>query len=195
LLTGHHGLWPTAKNDSQALSDPMPVMDKLTQFHARGPFYIPHWKYPNGARRVDRECGVELFDSLPRLRSRAGCYVFCLSRGEKHTPYYVGKATKGFAREVFTPHKLNHFNTILAEHKGWPTLFLVVLPKGKVQVPFRKIDRLEQFLITRGVVVNPDLANQKGAKRIPRWSIHGVLRSNAGQPSAAAKSLKQMFDL
>ncbi len=107
---------------------------------------------------------------------------------------YVGKATKSFGKECFTPHKLAKCNEILADYsKGSLVLFLFESPSGK-KAPTYQIDLLENFLIQSALSVNDELLNIKKTKQ-ERWSIRGIIRSNGTKASKSAKAAASMLGL
>ena len=120
-----------------------------------------------------------------------GCYVFAFKAAKGYKPIYAGKATKTFKQEVFTPHKLNKFNTGLGgQMKGTPVLFFVCLGKTAGAVNKVAIDEAESYLIQAGLAANKSLLNDKKTK-VDTWNINGVVRSRQGKPSRAAKEFKR----
>ena len=81
-------------------------------------------------RQVSAANGKAFWAVHTGIATQAGCYVFAFKASKGYKPVYAGKATKSFKQEVFTPHKLNHFNTGLGhQKKGTPVLFFVCLNK------------------------------------------------------------------
>jgi hypothetical protein len=125
------------------------------------------------------------------IASQVGCYVFAFKAAKGYKPVYAGKAAKSFKQEVFTPHKLNHFNTGLGhQKKGTPMLFFVCLNKTAGAVSKSAIDEAESYLIQAGLAANSSLLNDKKTM-VAKWSINGIVRSQAGKPSAAACELRK----
>lgn len=147
------------------------------------------------ARTLTEENVKEFWKQHPDSGGHRGCYVFAIRAGKGWTPGYVGKATKTFKQEVFAPHKLAKYQRFLADyHKGTPMLFFIVAPKKRGQANSTHIGELERFLIQVALAANPELLNIKGTKE-EEWSITGVLRSERGKPSAAAKDLKKTLKI
>ena len=125
------------------------------------------------------------------IAPEVGCYVFAFKAAKGYKPVYAGKATKSFKQEVFTPHKLNHFNTGLGyQKKGTPMLFFVCMKKTVGALSKSAIDEAESYLIQAGLAANSNLLNDKKTK-VATWSINGIVRSKAGKPSAAACELRK----
>ena len=142
-------------------------------------------------RQVSAANGKAFWAVHTGIATQAGCYVFAFKASKGYKPVYAGKATKSFKQEVFTPHKLNHFNTGLGHQKrGTPVLFFVCLNKTSGAVSESAIDEAESYLIQAGLAANADLLNDKKTK-VATWSINGIVRSKAGKPSAAACELRK----
>ena len=142
-------------------------------------------------RQVSAANGKAFWAVHTGIATQAGCYVFAFKASKGYKPVYAGKATKSFKQEVFTPHKLNHFNTGLGhQKKETPVLFFVCLNKTSGAVSESAIDEAESYLIQAGLAANADLLNDKKTK-VATWSINGIVRSKAGKPSAAACELRK----
>ena len=129
------------------------------------------------------------------IADRRGCYVFAIRAGKGLTPAYVGKATRSFRQETFSPHKLTRYQQFLADYrKGTPILFFLVAPSKKGALNARHVKQLEDFLIQTGLAANPDLMNIKGTKA-EEWGISGILRSGKGKPSAGAREFCRAMKL
>ena len=142
-------------------------------------------------RQVSAANGKAFWAVHTGIATQAGCYVFAFKASKGYKPVYAGKATKSFKQEVFTSHKLNHFNTGLGHQKrGTPVLFFVCLNKTSGAVSKSAINEAETYLIQAGLAANADLLNDKKTK-VATWSINGIVRSKAGKPSAAACELRK----
>ena len=142
-------------------------------------------------RQVSAANGKAFWAVHTGIATQAGCYVFAFKASKGYKPVYAGKATKSFKQEVFTSHKLNHFNTGLGHQmRGTPVLFFVCLNKTSGAVSESAIDEAESYLIQAGLAANADLLNDKKTK-VATWSINGIVRSKAGKPSAAACELRK----
>jgi hypothetical protein len=165
-----------------------------TIFSIDGAREVPVYQGKAGRTILDENI-QEFWQENRDLAARRGCYVFGIRAGKGWTPAYVGKATKSFKQEVFSPHKLTRYQRFLADYqKGTPILFFVISPLKKGAPNSAHIGRLEQFLIQTGLAANPDLLNIKGTKA-EEWGIGGVLRGGKGKPSEAARDFKKIMKL
>jgi len=130
-----------------------------------------------------------------------GCYVFSTTlKGSsigREVPVYIGKATRTFRQECFTPHKLKRVNEYLNRHRR-SELRLTLLPilgRDSRQLD-EAIDACERSLIQMGACVHEDLTNIKGTKSL-RWHIKGALYNSDGraQRSQAVQKFKTLFEL
>jgi hypothetical protein len=110
-----------------------------------------------------------------------------------YTPGYVGKATKGLKREIFTPDKLNKYQQFLIQRKkGVPIFFFVLAPARKGKANPRQIAKVEKYLINLGVTANPKLINQHYTKG-ERWGIRGLIRGGQGKVARGIGDFRQML--
>ena len=162
----------------------------MVTFSICGPFEVPTTKMAMG-RLVKTTDGKKFWKTYPSVADERGCYVFAFKAGKGYKPVYIGKATKSFKDEVFTPHKLHKFSEALGnQKKGTPMLFLVCLDKTKGPVSKIAIDEAESYLIQAGLAANPNLLNSRKTK-VPTWCINGIVRSKQGKPSAAAAAFRR----
>ena len=167
----------------------------MSEFTVKGPFAIPVKSTRGGARRIDAEGLPDFWEDAEPSADRPGCYVFAMRAGKGFTPYYIGKATKSFAGECFTSHKVIKYNEALASYrKGRPVLFFVVHPIQKGALNKKVISKIEGFLIQLGVARNPDLLNIQNTRQ-DKWAIAGVVRGRRGKPSTAAQAFKKMMGI
>jgi hypothetical protein len=165
-----------------------------TIFTVQGPFEVPCYR-GKAARTITDENIKEFWNKYPSLGKQRGCYIFGIRAAKGWTPGYVGKATRGFKQEVFSPHKLTRYQQFLADYlKGSPIIFCVVGPSQKGAPNVLRIKELEDFLIQIAVVANPDLLNVKGTKA-EQWGIAGVLRGGKGKPILAAKQFRKLLKI
>ena len=138
----------------------------------------------------------------PGVRQAAGCYLFVLFNSSKAMPWYVGKAERqSFEKEIFTAHKVNQYNEVLASHKGTPYIFLIPRMNGKshacrpTKVRNDAIGMLETLLIGMALRRNPQLRNIRDTALLRKLCIEGVLNSKAsGRLKSAAYHLKKLFE-
>ena len=166
----------------------------MTQFEVHGPYTVST-STGSAGRRIRKLEGRSLFARHPAMTERRGCYVFAIRAGRGMTPIYVGKTTKGFAQECFTPHKLEKYIQCLSDYKrGTPVLFFITFPKRQGRQNDNHLGDLERFLIQTGVAENPELLNVQNTKAAD-WNIIGVLRSRAGKPSISAQAFRRAMSL
>jgi hypothetical protein len=167
-------------------------------FDACGPFDFPRNRQ-NGWRRVFWE-DVEYY--IEGLSSSIGCYAFGLSYGNKSYPWYVGMTTaqKGFRGEIFEPHKLAHYDEILLERRGKPTITLFPLvtenwnfsQAGVSSKP--TIEWLERTLIGMALSKNPDIRNVKDTKLFREVYVNGIMGGQfRGRRSNGATFARSLF--
>lgn len=165
-----------------------------TLFTIEGPLEVPFYQGRAG-RTLTEDNVAEFWERNEAISSRRGCYVFGIRAGKGFTPGYVGKASKTFKQETFSPHKLAKYQRFLADYKkGTPVLFFATSPMKKGKPNHVHLGELEDFLIQIGLAANADLLNIKGTK-LEEWGITGVLRSPQGKRSAAASQFMRMMKL
>lgn len=110
----------------------------MIEFIVEGPFDIPY-KLNNRIKRITTTDSVDKFwNEYPDFEDQKGCYVFALRR-KSIVPYYIGKATRDFYQEIFTPHKIEKYNDVLHSHiLGNPIFFFVRHPSQKGKAILRK---------------------------------------------------------
>jgi hypothetical protein len=126
---------------------------------------------------------------------RRGIYVFCsIGHGGRLVPWYVGKATKGFAQEVLTSHKLAKLHEAVGRAGSKPLcLYLIALPPNPGKPNSTAITRLETYLIQQCSLLNSDLLNKQNAN-VYVHRIKGVMNSPPGQPTKAARAIRDMLE-
>jgi hypothetical protein len=67
---------------------------------------------------ITADCGREFCEKNQEIADLRGCYVFAMRVGGGTTPYYVGRATKTFRQEVFTPEKLMKYVRCVTDNRG-----------------------------------------------------------------------------
>src|ERR1035437_2519542 len=115
-------------------------------FQVEGPFEVP--TYPGKAAKiVDSEALADFWDSAEGVGRRRGCYLFAVRAGKGFRPIYVGRATKSFKQEIFTPHKLEKYQRCMADFKkGTPVIFFLLAPAAKGAPNRTAIAELEEYL-------------------------------------------------
>ena len=160
-----------------------------------GPFEVG-FESSGAIKRVEGEHRSEFWArrEVAHLRKKQGCYVFAIRAGKGFTPWYVGRASKGFEQEIFAPHKLGHYNRALFRgSKGTPVMFFVAPQGSKKKVNTKALEQMEKELIQFALKRNPHICNVQGTKNLPQWSIKGVVRSSPGKPDAASRSFRTMM--
>ena len=164
------------------------------RFDVDGPYVIPRTQRPGGSI-ITRENVSEFWAKHPDIADACGCYVFGVRNGRGIFPGYVGKAANGFGREVFQPHKLNHYHQYLAHRrKGTPVLFFLMAERNRGRLNERAISECEQELIILAKRTNPELANVRGTKG-PAFVIPHITEGTRGRPSKSARELCRTLDI
>ena len=87
------------------------------KFDAAGPFsFDPYAKERQWRRQFWEE--IEVPENLDGLDEAIGCYVYCVERGERTLPWYVGKTTAltGFKGEIFQDPKVMRYREVTPKH-------------------------------------------------------------------------------
>ena len=134
------------------------------------------------------------------LSGAKGCYVFGVEPPgtPRFTPWYVGQTNdQDFASECFKDHKIKHYNHALNEYrKGVPYLYLIASTKPKggfsTQNIWNTIRKLEEHLISVGLLRNPGLRNTSKTKFYKETEVPGLLNKKAGK-SKANQALRSLF--
>ncbi|WP_428536428.1 hypothetical protein [Rhodopila sp.] len=146
-----------------------------------------------GAPRVIDSSAARKALGESALGTRIGCYIFAIQKGQRHEPWYVGKATKSFAQEVFNDSNCKKYCEALAlANTGKPVVFFVLLPKARGAINKKAIDKLETMLVEECGGQNPDIRNQRKS-RIYRTVIHGVVNAGQGKPPSNAIAIRKMM--
>lgn len=173
------------------------------QFKVFGPFELPRLR----ASIIDTSSAakaklIEAFEeSAPGLSGAHGCYVFVLKSGRGALPWYVGKAERSsFAREVFTPTKLLHYQNALHDRaRSRPMLYLIVrmTPDGRFGKPGENepVAFLENMLIGLAVARNPALRNKSSTKLLRAVRVLGLFNSTYNSGGKSAASLRSALDV
>lgn len=157
------------------------------EFDVAGPHKIVATRTPGG-RVIQRPAIASFWRDHVNTRDNVGVYVFGLQHGRGITPWYVGKATVSFQQEVFTPHKLHHYQVALAmQRRGTPVL-LFVRERRRGTSLSETIGAVEKQLIRFAKMKNPELLNTRDVGAI-NWRIRGYINSGRGTPSVAARAL------
>jgi hypothetical protein len=163
------------------------------EFAIFGEFVIPRYK-AKSAKIIDKQEKQDFWEKHSVFCRRIGVYVFAMRGLNRLTPWYVGKATKSFEKEVFTSRNLNLFNSCLAEsRKGTPVLFFLCNERRTGINHAKHIGELEKYLIQVCVNQNPSLLNVVGTKA-PEWSVSGILRSKK-RPTKGGSRFKKLLGI
>lgn len=161
-------------------------------------FQIGYKSGKGNAKRITKENVCEFWEiaKVAAYAKKQGCYIFALRAAKGFVPWYVGKTSKGFLHEVFTDHKLNHYNDILFKgNKGTPVIFFVAPPGSKNKFPAKMLKEVEKELIHIASGRNPQLCNTHNTKNLPQWSINGVIRSSRGKPTNKEQTFRKMLNI
>jgi hypothetical protein len=161
------------------------------------PFDIDCDKASKGSKRhIGKEHTKKFWDKEANVyATKQGCYIFALKASKGYTPWYVGKATKGFKQECFNPLNLNRYNEVLFKgRRGKPVIFFIARGGHKNKVPAGIVDELETYLIQTAFGKNPDILNRAKTGK-PNWRIKGAVRAGRGKPDMTAKAFTTMMNL
>lgn len=169
-----------------------------TDLMVHGPIPIPFASQRTGSsKQIDREKVVLFLELIAGqgIAEKHGCYVFAMRAAKGFRPWYVGKTTKGMAKECMGLHQLRCYNEVLFKaHRGTPVMFFVAPSGGKKKVPRRVCDEVETQLIQSALAKNPELCNIKKTK-VQEWTIKGVVRPSQGKRMPVERSFKTMMGL
>jgi hypothetical protein len=168
-----------------------------TDLIVSGPFEIP-FKVSDACIKCIDTPHAKLFwekaETEP-FHYKQGVYVFATRAGKGFRPIYVGKATKAFKNECFTPHKLHHYAQALCNGaKGRPVMFFIAAQGKTNRVPANIIREIEDLMIQFAVAKNPGLRNKIGTK-VADWTIKGVVRGGKGKKSKTASAFTTMMGI
>tara|TARA_R110002049_G_scaffold265590_1_gene441721 strand:+ start:5016 stop:5555 length:540 start_codon:yes stop_codon:yes gene_type:complete len=174
-------------------------------FESCGPFEFPRARVGHWRKNFWKE--VEGF--WEGLSNAVGCYAFCIDNGRRIRPWYVGKtlAQGGFRDEIFTPHKLDHYFSILAPgdkqksyRQGKPSILLFPLVTDTWRVSENRssseayIDWLETTLIGMALSQNPEIANTSKTRFHREVFVNGIIGGQfQGRPSGGANFARRTF--
>lgn len=164
-------------------------------FKVAGPFELSFSK-SKGGKHLGKEHYRRFWARHSQMANRRGCYIFAMNAGKGSTPWYVGKATKSFKQEIFTPHKISKYQDALSRSKtGTPILYFVVYPAQPGKPANATIGSLERQLIGHAEEKNRGLLNVQGKKRQPSYRVAGLLHRGKGKPPKAAQALRSCLGL
>jgi len=145
-------------------------------------------------RFINKDSRIEFWKSedAKGLVDRKGCYIFGLRHYNKIKPWYVGKATKGFAKECMTDHKLNKYHEVLHDHSGAPVFFFLAEERTKGPTNSKAIGALEKKLIADAFQINSEIMNVIGVKPLP-YQISGI--GKVGKRPKPLNEYLKMMDL
>jgi hypothetical protein len=168
-----------------------------TNLIVSGPFDIPFTLSQAKIKRIDGPQVKQFWlkAETTAFHTKQGVYVFATRAGKGYRPVYVGKTTKGFKRECFTPHKLHHYAQALSDgEKGSPVMFFIALPGKLDKVSKKVVSEIEDLMIQFAVAKNPNLRNKIGAA-VADWSIKGVVRGGKGPKTKTAAAFTTMMGI
>lgn len=163
------------------------------KFEIDGPYEISRTKQPGGTL-IQKE-NIAAFWEECDLAGERGCYVFGVRAGRGIMPGYVGKATKCFEQEVFTPHKLVKYRDYMAKtKKGTPVMFFAVAPSGGGKSTEKAIGDCELELIFLARRTNPETVNERSISG-PSFVIPHVTSPWRGRRSTETNDFMAMLGL
>ena len=173
-------------------------------FESCGPFNLPRAR--EGRWRQEFWEAVEGY--WEGLQYGIGCYAFCVNGGRRPKPWYVGKtlAQQGFTGEIFTPHKLLHYDTIMRgsgdfpARRGEPSIVLFPLVTDNWRLSSNRsssaeyVDWLETTLIGMALSQNPEIANTSKTRFYKDVYVNGIIGGQyQGRPTSGATYAKRAF--
>jgi hypothetical protein len=168
----------------------------MDTYIVKGPFTIPSSKMGSGTRFIEKPEETFWKDlEVGEINKKKGCYVFGIRSAKGIVPYYVGKATKTFEKEVFTSDKLQKYNSALTDFKkATPVIFFIIQPTRKWSK--KEISDIEKFLIPIAYLRNPDIKNSSLVAK-KKWSIKNIISSERNQkkPNKSEKDFKSMMGI
>lgn len=165
----------------------------MSSYSVNGPYLVEFHK--KGNKKYIKNQTADFWKKLGSLPTSKGCYVFGIRSAKGIVPFYVGKATKTFKQEAFTPHKLNLYNIALLDYdKGNPVIFFLAHPKDKGKVNAKEIKEIEKYFIQVALLKNDELLNIASTKR-PTWAISGIIRSGQRRPKTEESKFKKMMGI
>ena len=84
------------------------------KFEVVGPVEIPTTIKRAGVSIIEKTNVDSFLSKHQELMTCKGCYIFTIRVTSGILPFYVGKATKTFGQEIFTPHKTEKYNSAQA---------------------------------------------------------------------------------
>lgn len=147
-----------------------------------------------GIKRITEAHIKTFWQDYSDLTNQKGCYVFALKK-KSIVPFYVGKASKGFGKEIFAPHKTEKYTAVLHTHiVGYPIFYFITHPLSKGKSNLKAIDEMETYLIQSALIVNPGLKNIQKTK-LPSWTIRNVIEKSPGKSKKCEIDFAKMLRL
>lgn len=166
------------------------------QLEVFGPFGIPFDQV--GRVKTISKAEVDEFwaqDDVEQFRTKHGVYIFAMRAAKGFTPWYIGRAGKGFAKEIFTPDKVLKYRRVFDRGtKGTPVMFFVTKGGSLNKVGSKVIGEVEQALIVSAGAKNSELVN-KHHNKDREWCIKGVMYSSRGKPTTTARQFRAMMGM
>jgi len=167
----------------------------MVNFIVKGPFDVPLKEAANGARFIDVDKLHSLKADSNGSINKAGCYVFSWRAARGSLPIYVGKATGKILSEAFNARNLNNLAEFINnKRRGRLQIYIVFQDRIRLIANKTAIAELEEFLIGRAAIRNPNLINIHG-NRPASWTIVGVANHGAGRPGATVQDFRKMLGI
>lgn len=167
----------------------------MVNFVVKGPFDVPTKEAMNGARFIDTSQLHVLTSASDGSINKAGCYVFSWKASRGSLPIYVGKATRKIISEAFNPRNLTNLAEFVNNRKrGRLQIYIIFQERMRLRSNKEAITEIEEFLIGRAAIRNPNLLNIHGT-RPASWTIVGVANHGAGGLAAAVQEFKKTLGI
>lgn len=167
-----------------------------TQLEVFGPFGIP-FDLVGSVKKIGKaeETAFWAQDGVDQFKTKHGVYIFAMRAAKGFTPWYVGRAGKGFVKEIFTPDKVVKYREVFDRGtRGSPVMFFVTKGGSRNKVGTKVIGEVEQALIVAAGAKNSNLVNVHHNKD-REWCIKGVMYSSPGKPTTIARQFKAMMGM
>lgn len=155
--------------------------------------------FPVTGKGANAEFWREVDTYREGLSQACGCYVFAIRNGNNYRSRYVGKTERNTFAGRFADHA-GRLRTLSKESGELQIFLLPALTKtGRFMRPRRngcpEIDFLETMLIGMALRKNSDLSNVQITTMLRNMYVPGVINAGPGQPTRAAKVLKNALGI
>ena len=157
--------------------------------------------FPISGAGVDFEFWQSVDKERSGLSRACGCYIFAIRNGNNVMAWYVGKTEKQtFRARMSSRAHRSRLKRLSEEYGELQIVLLAALTNtGRFMQPRENgcpdIDFLEKMLIGMALRKNAKLSNIAITRMLNNMSVPGVLNSRPGQPTRAARVLKNALGI